>query len=299
MEPGEYWAAVAGLIVAAGWGFWRGFRWWHWSRLIEDTPTSRVRSAAQGYVELAGIGQKMPGETIFAPLSLQPCTWWSFVIEKRVQSGKRRRWKVISHQTSTHLFHLKDETGLCIIDPDGAEVLPRVTDTWRGDTPMPVAGPPRVRGFRGFGADYRYRESRMHDGDPLYAIGWFRTEGHIQPGAHQEDVAALLREWKRDHPQLLKRFDHDGDGVLTLVEWEKAREAAHEQVQGDRRQRAVQPGTHVLARPEGDPRPMLLAAADEQSLARRYRWRSAGGLALFLAATAAVTWLLLNPGIQG
>lgn len=295
MEPAEYWALIAALVAAAVWGFWRGFRWWHWARLIEDTPTSRVRSAAQGYTELIGTSRRMPGEPVFAPLTRLPCTWWSYVVEKRVHSGRRRRWKVIARQASEHLFHLRDETGLCIIDPEGAEVLPAATDRWHGDTPMPVAGPSGIRGFRGLGSDYRYRESRLHDGDPLYAIGWFRTEAALQPGALEDEVAALLRSWKRDQASLLQRFDADSDGTLSLAEWERAREAAHEQVRQDRRAQSIEPGAHVLSRPPHDDRPLLLGAGDEAGLARRYRWRSAGGLTLFLGATIAVTWLLLNP----
>jgi hypothetical protein len=295
VDPAEYWLAVALLAVVGAAGFVRGFRWWRWARLIEDTPTSRVRSAAQGYVELVGTGRRMPGAPVIAPLSRQPCTWWRYTVERRSRDSKSRtRWSVVSRGVSDALFLLEDDTGQCIVDPDGAEVLPQVTNTWYGSTPLPEAGPPIHRGFRGFGSDYRYRESRMHDGDPLYAVGWFRTEGSVLPGAVAEDVAALLREWKKDQATLLARFDTDGDGILTLAEWEKAREAAHEQVMEQRRREAARPGVHVLARPSVPGKPLLLAAGDAARLARRYRWHSAGGLVLFLAAVAALAWMLLG-----
>lgn len=295
MDPAEYWFAVALLAVVGAAGFVRGFRWWRWARLIEDTPTSRVRSAAQGYVELVGNGRRMPGAPVIAPLSRLPCTWWRYTVERRTRDSKSRtRWSVVSRGVSDALFLLEDETGRCIVDPDGAEVLPQKTDTWYGSTPLPEAGPPIHRGFRGFGSDYRYRESRMHDGDPLYAVGWFRTEGGVLPGAVAEDVAALLREWKKDQATLLARFDSDGDGILTLAEWEKAREAAHEQVMEQRRHEAVRPGVHVLARPSVSDKPFLLAAGDAARLARRYRRHSAGGLVLFLAAVASLAWMLLG-----
>lgn len=294
MDPAEYWFAVAALAAAGAFGFVRGFRWWRWARLIEDTPTSRVRSAAQGYVELVGTGRSMPGAPVVAPLSRRPCTWWRYTVERRTRDSKgRAKWRVVSRGSSDALFLLEDGTGRCIVDPDGAEVLPQATDTWYGSTPLPEAGPPRHRGFRGFGNDYRYRESRMHDGDALYAIGWFRTEGNVQPGSLDDDVAALLREWKRDQAALLERFDADRDGVLTLVEWEAARRAAHLQVVEQRRREAAQPGVHVLARPQDPDRPFLLAAGDAERLARRYRLQASGGLALFLAATASLAWMVL------
>ncbi len=295
MDPAEYWFAVALLAAAGALGFFRGFRWWRWARLIEDTPTSRVRSAAQGYVELVGSGRSMPGAPVLAPLTRRPCTWWRYTVERRTRDSKGRvTWRVVSRGVSDALFLLEDDTGRCIVDPDGAEVLPQASDTWYGGTPLPEAGPPAHRGFRGFGRDFRYRESRMHDGDPLYAIGWFRTERGVLPGALDGEVAALLREWKRDQAALLERFDADGDGVLTLEEWERAREAAHAQVMEQRRRESVQPGVHVLARPQDRERPFLLAAGDAARLARRYRWRSAGGLGLFLVAVVSLAWMLLH-----
>lgn len=294
MDPFEYWLILAAVAAAGAWGFVRGFRWWNWARLIEDTPTSRVRSAAQGYVELIGTGRRMQGAPVIAPLSKRPCTWWSYTVERRTRDTRdRTRWKVVNRRVSDALFYLEDETGRCIVDPEGADVLPTASDTWVGDTPLPVAGPPAHRGFRGFGSDYRYRESRMHDGDPLYAIGWFRTENNIQPGAVDEEVAALLRQWKRNPATLMQRFDSDADGTLTLPEWERAREAAHEQVMAERRQVAAEPGIHVLELPR-DGRPLLLAAGDAEKLARRYRWHAVAGLIAFLAAVAALGWLLLN-----
>jgi len=294
VEPVEDWLVLAAVAAAGGWGFLRGFRWWHWARLIEDTPTSRVRSAAQGYAELVGTGRRMSGAPVIAPLSKLPCTWWSYTVERRTRDTRdRTKWKVVSRRVSDALFYLEDDTGRCIIDPEGAEVLPAASDTWYGDTPLPVAGPPVHRGFRGFGSDYRYRESRMNDGDPLYAIGWFRTESNVQPGAVDAEVAALLRQWKRDPAELMRRFDTDGDGTLTLAEWERAREAAHEQVMAERRQVAAEPGIHVLEKPR-DGRPMLLAAGDAEKLARRYRWHAVAGLAAFLLAVTALGWLLLN-----
>jgi hypothetical protein len=294
VDPLEYWLFLAALAAAGLWGFLRGFRWWRWARLIEDTPTSRVRSAAQGYVELMGTARRMSGAPIIAPLSKLPCTWWSYTIEQRTRDSRDRvKWRVVSRHVSDGLFYLEDGSGRCIVDPEGAEVLPRATDTWYGDTPLPVAGPPVHRGFRGFGNDYRYRESRVHDGDPLYAIGWFRTESNVLPGAVDDEVAALLRQWKRDTVEMMKRFDSDGDGMLTLPEWEHARAVAHAQVMEERRNHAADPGVHVLERSRDD-RPFLLAAGDAQALARRYRLRAVAGLAAFLAATVALAWLLLD-----
>ena len=43
------------------------------ARLMEDTPTSKIRSAAQGYVELSGRVRMPEGVSIRCPLSDTGC----------------------------------------------------------------------------------------------------------------------------------------------------------------------------------------------------------------------------------
>ena len=90
----KFWIAAAGLAFATVYSFFYSFRAWRKNRLVEDTPTSRVRSAAQGYVEFTGIGKMLEGAPNKAPLSGIPCTWWSYKIEER-RSSQRSRWSTI------------------------------------------------------------------------------------------------------------------------------------------------------------------------------------------------------------
>ena len=69
-----FWLLTLGVAVVAGGA--AALRWLKIARLIEDTPTSRIRSAAQGYVELAGNGLPLPATKNPAPLTQRPCTWW-------------------------------------------------------------------------------------------------------------------------------------------------------------------------------------------------------------------------------
>src|SRR3990170_7654612 len=73
-------AAVGGGIAActaaaafAGWYVWRSL---NKARTIEDIPTSKARSAHQGYVELEGVGRLMDGAPIVGPLSGPPGGWF-------------------------------------------------------------------------------------------------------------------------------------------------------------------------------------------------------------------------------
>ena len=57
-------------------------------RFIADTPLVPIRSAAQGYVRVAGIARSPPGETMRSPLTDRPCVWWDYRVEAREENAK-------------------------------------------------------------------------------------------------------------------------------------------------------------------------------------------------------------------
>ncbi|MCW8959014.1 MAG: GIDE domain-containing protein [Gammaproteobacteria bacterium] len=298
MQPLKFWLLSGFFLLLALGAFYGIFRFLHRARLIEDTPTSKVRSASQGYIELDGTAELMPGDPVLAPLTGTRCTWYSFKVEERSDSynsrGQRRRsWKTIRSGTSDELFLLRDETGECVIDPEGAEVTPSVSLTWYGDSAVwPFGVAPPKRGLFSSG-DYRFTEKRIQPADPLYAIGQFRSLGGGQelPDS-REEVRQLLAVWKRDQAALLQRFDRDGDGEIDLQEWQEARRAAEQQVRAEQRQRAAGPVTHLLSKPRDGRRPYLLSVLPQDALASRYRRFAGGALLLFLLGGATATWML-------
>lgn len=296
-DPVEFWSGtlfVVAVTVAALYGVVRFLRR---ARIIEDTPTSRIRSAAQGYVELVGHGELMAGAPIIAPLTGTVCTWYHYKIEEKVESydgrgARRTRWRTIASGTSDSLFLLRDETGECVIDPDGAEVTPAASEVWYGDKPSWSGGPAASRSRLFTTGRYRFTEKRMHPGDPLYAIGLFRTEGGASDlPSVRDEVRQLLSQWKRDQEALRQRFDRNGDGQIDLQEWEDARQAALAEVVEAQSERLRSPSIHLLMKPQ-DGRPYILSVLPQERLARRYRRLAGGSFALFLLAGAAATWLL-------
>lgn len=284
----EFWFVAVLLILVGLAGIWMWFRSMKRARLIEDTPTSRCRSAAQGYVELVGTQQLMPGDPIRAPLTGRQCTWWEYCIEeKRTTYSKGRsktRWVTIDKGVSESLFLIRDDTGDAVIDPDSAEVIPSASDTWYGSSHWPK-GPPV--GGNIFGGRYRYKERRMHEADLLYAIGYFQTQSaHHQPAHRAQETAALLADWKRDQGMLLQRFDKNRDGQIDMNEWEKARELAEAQINARIREEALDPGVHLMSRPP-DGRPFILSVVPETDLTRRFRRQAVAWLMLFFASGAA------------
>src|SRR5690554_4836817 len=166
-----------------------GVSWWfidcqRQARFLLYTPTSKVRSAAQGYVELYGfVGEQ--AEQLQAPLTGEPCAWWSYRIEEYQRSGnnKHHSWRTLDSKTSKAFLRFEDDTGHCLINPEGARVIPVSRQVWQGNDRHPQAPQPQhwlnilVMGRR----RYRYTEERLHSGDPLYVIGHFYSQG----GGHQ------------------------------------------------------------------------------------------------------------------
>ena len=67
--------------------------------------------------------------------------------------------------------------------------------------------------------------------------------------------------------------------------------AAREQALHDGATRPTPPAVNLLCEP-GDGRAFLLAAADEAALMRRFRLQAVAGIGSFVAAAAALAWLL-------
>lgn len=293
----EDFRAVAGTLGALAlilFGF--GLHYLRRGRLYENTPTSRIRSAAQGFIELEGYAMSMPGNPIIAPLTGGRCCWFRCQVEYR-DSTRKKHWSVIHRELSGALFHLRDDTGECVVNPDSARVLPSSKQVWYGPLPRPPWGPAMGRGLlRAATAKYRYTEERIDIDAPLYALGLLRThrgaEAAEDPRAQQRD---LLLQWKRS-PEMMARFDTNGDGQVDAIEWEAARHLARQQVQAQLMQEMPGADIPVLGPPK-DSRPYLLSALPQAQLIARKRrkaWRCLGGAVL---TTAALAYLLSLRGL--
>lgn len=297
VDPGQLLALGMAGAASVGGGWWC-LRRLGQARLLEDMPTSRIRSAAQGYVELYGVLRDGPGEPLMAPLTGMPCRWWRYRIEEYRENGKHKSWRVVESASSEGWLALEDASGQCLINPLGAEVRPLHRQVWHGDQRHPRHAP--AHGLLGsllnMGRRYRYVEERLHAGDPLYALGEFRTSGGGRQGLDLAAAqAALVREWKQDFQGLLGRFDRDGDGRLSEQEWRLVRLAAQLEAEDRHAQASRAPEQNHLSRPpEG--LPFLLSCRGEDELARTFRWQALGGALLCLGGALAVTWLLRQGG---
>lgn len=294
-------AVDPGLLVGLGMagaaslgGGWWCLRRLAQARLLEDMPTSKIRSAAQGYVELYGVLQEGPSEPLVAPLTGKPCLWWRYRIEEYRESGKSKSWRLLESASSEGWLSLADSSGQCLINPLGAEVRPARRESWHGDRRHPRREDSHglLGQLLGMGKRYRYIEERLHAGDPLYALGEFRTSGGGRQGLDLAAAqAAVVREWKQDFQGLLGRFDRDGNGALDDREWHLVRLAAQLEAEDRHRTASGAPEQNHLRRPQ-EALPFLLSCKGEDELARAFRWQALGGALLCLGGALVVAWLL-------
>lgn len=278
LSPEGFWFILALLVVGSAAAFYFIWRNLHRARLIEDMPTARIRSAHQGYLEIEGEGRLLEGPPIVGPLTGTHCLWYRYKIEHRESHRDHRgrggsSWSTLQSGVSDGLFLIEDDTGRCIVDPDGAEVICVAGDVWYGHEDFPRQGPPSSKAWiRLGGGDYRYTEQRLMPGT-VYALGWFGTVRNA-PGDVNAEVSLLLRDWKADQASLLSRFDRNGDGQVDTGEWDAAREAALQEVIRLRSHRPHAPVSNVLSRSPSDRHPFILSAVPQQVLTTRYRRRA-------------------------
>lgn len=239
-------------------------------RTIADIATSRIGSAAQGYVELYGRASVNADNLIKSPLSGIACIWFRYWVYTKDNS--EREWRELSKGVSESIFEISDSSGKCDIDPDDAEII----------------SPDRRVSYEG---TYKYVEEMLFAGGFIYVLGQFTTLGGANSVLSvKEDVNALLTDWKKNPTLLKKRFDLDGNGEIDVQEWELARRQAFREVEQQHRELRSAMGVHVIRAPKNG-RLFLISSMSPQKLRFRYLLWSYFHLATSVLAASAIFWL--------
>ena len=247
---------------------------WAWNanlkryRVVADTPTSRIVSAPQGYIEIVGRGQHTPGDNLVSPITGLPCLWYRYHVERK----NGNKWELIDSGASRSTFGINDGSGHLLIDPDGAEIMSSRKQVSRE-------------------GQYRNTEWTLIEGETIYVIGEHVTLGG--PNAvldKRADLAALLAEWKQDKAALSARFDANRDGEISFEEWEHARRAAAIEVDRAHLDIRLKDGIHLIRKPEHG-RPFLVANRGVTALVRHFHLWSWLHLGLMLAALSGFAYI--------
>src|SRR5438034_2747637 len=84
-------------------------------RLILNTPSSKVRSAAMGLVEINGLATGP--YTMPAPISAVPCYYYRTMAWRWERRGKSSEWVKVADESLHVPFYLDDNTGRVLVDP--------------------------------------------------------------------------------------------------------------------------------------------------------------------------------------
>lgn len=297
LAPEDYPFVLGASILAALFSLYLFVRNWKRLRIIEDTPTARLRSAHQGYIELEGKGQLIDGHPIYAPLSNHPCLWYRSQIEQQesfTENGRTQtRWKVVYKNISDNRFMLTDGVDNCYVDPHDAEVNGNEKLVWYGNTEWPVRTQilESQSIVHAMANRYRYSEWLILPGQPLYVLGQFKTWSAMAQQSVRDVMIHVLNDWKQNQPELRNRFDANNDGRIDQEEWEVARQEARSEAQKIHDQLALQPDENIMTRPDNPGRPFIISVYPQAILARKYRRNAYAALTACIAFICTAAWL--------
>ncbi|MBK1717566.1 GIDE domain-containing protein [Thiocystis violacea] len=286
----EFWFLMAALLGVAIYSLHQAIRTFWRLRTILDTPRSRIKSASQGYLELSGFASERDG-VVPAPLTDKPCVWYRYRVQKRRGSGRDSRWTTVEEGTAERPFLLDDGSGRCLVEPEGARLKLQRTEQWLGPH-----RDPRQRQIRfawlGGGERYRFTESRIQAGDPVYLLGRFETPRR-GTAERQRLQRELLRLWKRD-PKRMASFDLDGDGQISPDEWERARQEAERLADRSEEQRRLAPPVPRVV-DTGDPRhPFIISTHSLEDLTSSLRWTTFAYTAGFVCLVGLIGFAVIQ-----
>jgi hypothetical protein len=204
-------AALVGLVIGLGLLYY-GLQRYLLLQKINNTPTSKVRSAAVGLVEL--FGNALCKEPQSSPISQAKCIYWK-VHEEWYQPGKHGGWRTISLNSSHKDFYLQDETGKMLVDPSDATIeIPSDFSSTGRLSGKGFLGIPqkqldqkvldylernpeaKARCLRYSSYELRFTEWFIAEGDPLYVLGTAEPQDGVSSSIGFENL--VMKQGKYD-----------------------------------------------------------------------------------------------------
>jgi hypothetical protein len=268
-------------------------------RLIENTPCSKVRSAAMGLVGLEG--QARPRKPQKAPLSGLDCCWWRCEVQELRSSGKESHWVTIREVVSPELFYLEDTTGRVTVDPAGAEFHIALSTFGLNTTTRSMLGP-ILNGWGvndlnwiGMTNSIRIREFTIPEYAPLYVLGdLINVQGHLDD--RQQRFLERLKAIKAD-PKKIAEADVNRDGTIDAEEWDTFRMKQEEEFLKEEMSKTAQVPLAdqmlVKAPASGN---FIVSTEPGSQLVGSFQWAVPLAIAGGIALSAAGVWFSLQIG---
>lgn len=180
-KEGDEFKAAAVCFFFGGLLVWQGLRRLKRKRIVEDTASIDIASAAQGLCEIQGFAWPLAGTSL--TLQGRKAIYHQLKLEKHVKQGKSSSWKTQWQKEHKMPFYVIDHSGAVLVNPAQAEVevkadtwnWSQVTEKMRANIPalgINVAGfPPATLFFGITTGKYRFRETSILLGAPVYVHG--------------------------------------------------------------------------------------------------------------------------------
>ena len=231
---------VAGLIIGVPM-FIAGIKTMKTKRLVENIPTSKIRSLAMGLAEIYGeVGIAMKN-VLKSPFTGKNCIYYKYQVDEYRRSKNRSYWKTIKNGTKGVPFYVKDNTGKVLVDPTGAWVdIPKDTTLHSGigkDPPKEVMNflnkeKISFEGWFGINKKMRYIEYFIQPKEEVYVLGSAGDNPYVEEATAQSNVEDIMMQKGKNEKfyyisdkrekKLLKKMKRDlmiglGGGSLLIV----------------------------------------------------------------------------------
>ena len=265
--------------------FFSGFKKLRRKRMIENIPTSTIRSMAMGLVEIIGKALKDP--QLYSPLTSTACVFYKYEVERLESRGKSSRWVTIAHGSSKDcLFYVNDGTGEIAVQPEGAEMLIPVSYRYQNsfgkDIPDNLVSflEKNKIGYKvlfGLRAQLRFTEWRIAPEDTAYIIGTADKNKNLAV-LRKETLLKHIEELK-NNPEKMKEVDTDKDGTISEEEWDAAVYNIESALLQKELESAQKNELHDVVIGKGDhDKVFIISNHSKEKLIKMLSWQSALGI---------------------
>lgn len=195
-------------------------------RLIENIPTSKIRSLAMGLVEICGEAVPVKNVNLVSPFTNKHCAYYRYTIETLVSSGKSSHWVTEKKGHEGDHFFIRDDTGLVIVSTKGAKIDVGKTEFDSHYGKKPTENVMRFlkkhnikhKTFLGFNKRMRFREYIIEPNDKLYAMGTAGDNPYVEDATTMHGVKDIMIQ-KGKNEKIFYISDKSEKGILKVFRW--------------------------------------------------------------------------------
>ncbi len=248
---------IIGPFVAV-WGmriFWKGL-------LVRNIPTSKIRSASVGFVEVKGVARPQT-ERQTSPITNRPCAWWCCDIHEIITRGGDNENCFLKSVGIDSPFFLEDLTGKILVDPRKAELKMARPDEicWtkeKSDLFKNIIKKWDIKDFTHI-EDLVIREFIIPAFQPLYVMGYLEP-AHKGMRPSNQSMYENIRALKNDR-EAMAEADTNKDGHVDVLEWDEFIKKKQSMAKTEAKNESIR---YIIQRSQG--RPFIISDKYESSV---------------------------------